>query len=72
MKTNLLVIAILASLLLAACGGAAPAAEAPAEGAAAEPASTEPLVIGAIPDQDPEVLQRQFGRLEALGNEALD
>lgn len=54
-------------LLLTACGGAAPPAEAPAEDAA----TSEPLVIGAIPDQDPEVLQRQFDLLASYLSEQL-
>lgn len=70
-KKLILMSLFLGSLLLAACGGAAPAAEAPAAGAAAAPVSTEPLVISAIPDQDPEVLQRQFDRLASYLSEQL-
>ena len=51
---------ILLSLLLAAC---APAAEEQA---------LEPFVIGAIPDQDPELLQRRFGLLADYLSEELD
>jgi phosphonate transport system substrate-binding protein len=42
---------LLATLLLASCSFAA------------EPQKVEPFVIGAIPDQDPEELQRRFGLL---------
>lgn len=49
---------VLAALLLAACGdGDSPAAE----GAADDTPSGGTLVIGGIPDQDPDRLQRQFG-----------
>lgn len=40
--------------LLASCAGSA---------AAPQPADVEPFVLGAIPDQDPEILQRRFGLL---------
>ena len=52
-----IVIALLAlSALLAAACQAPPAQPAPADA----PAEQVPFVIGAIPDQDPEMLQRQF------------
>jgi len=49
-------------LLFAACSPAAPAET---------QADVEPFVIGAIPDQDPEVLQRRFGLLSDYLTEAL-
>ena len=61
-KHLLLVVLILAAVVAAACQ--APPAQ-PAPAAAPTVASDEqaPFVIGAIPDQDPEMLQRQFGLL---------
>ena len=44
-------IGMVLAVILAACAPAAPAAE------------TQPFVIGAIPDQDPELLQRRFSLL---------
>jgi len=60
---------LVVALLLAACGAAAP--QAPAESGQASPnQNAEPFVIGAIPDQDPEKLQRRFGLLaEYLSDE---
>ena len=51
-KITSLIIFVLTLPLLVACGAAA-----------SESASVEPFVIGAIPDQDPELLQRRFGLL---------
>ncbi|MEZ4769422.1 MAG: putative selenate ABC transporter substrate-binding protein [Caldilineales bacterium] len=61
-KYLVLALLTLVALLAAACQ-APPVAVAPAD--APDGASTEqtPFVIGAIPDQDPEKLQRQFGLL---------
>ena len=47
-KVILSLIVAVALLVLAACGGQT---------------SDEPFVIGAIPDQDPEKLQREYSRL---------
>ncbi len=55
-----------ALLLLTACGGS----RSP-EGTGAEAASTTTLTIGAIPDQDPEKLQRLHGTLAAYLSEKL-
>ncbi|PZO42595.1 MAG: putative selenate ABC transporter substrate-binding protein [Leptolyngbya sp.] len=50
---------LLLLLPLGACGTSAPE-----QGAAGEPAtSTIPLTVGAIPDQDPELLQRLYSKL---------
>lgn len=58
-----------------ATSDAAPAdaatAEVDAVDAPASPMSTDPLVIGAIPDQDPEKLQRQFETLGAYLGEQI-
>lgn len=57
MKKNILVMMLVTLVLfLAACGGADDA---------------EPFVIGAIPDQDPEKLQREYGRLAEYLSEEL-
>ncbi|HEY9886801.1 MAG TPA: putative selenate ABC transporter substrate-binding protein [Candidatus Obscuribacterales bacterium] len=53
----------LAALFLAACAGA-PTDEA-ARPAPGDETVTEPLVVGSIPDQDPEVVQRQGAKLAA-------
>ena len=64
---------LLLALLLVACGAAAPAAETPAEDVAvAETSSDKPFVIGAIPDQDPEILQRRFELLASYLSAQLD
>ncbi|MGD8404237.1 MAG: putative selenate ABC transporter substrate-binding protein [Anaerolineales bacterium] len=44
---------LISSMLMAACGG----------NAASQESTVEPFVIGAIPDQDPELLQRLYGKL---------
>jgi len=54
----LLVLAVL-GLAVAGCGGG-------------EEAGPEPFTIGAIPDQDPEVLQRTYGTLSSYLEEQLD
>ncbi|HEX9925800.1 MAG TPA: putative selenate ABC transporter substrate-binding protein [Anaerolineae bacterium] len=58
-KIIVLCLVLVSLLLLAACGQAAATQE-----------EAEPFVIGAIPDQDPEVLQRQFSLVATyLSNE---
>jgi len=69
------VISALCSLLIAATAGCAPerTSDAPSEGersettsselASSELASAKPLAVGAIPDQDPEKLQRLYQKL---------
>lgn len=62
------VIAGLCSLLLFStlgCAAGEPGEPDAVAGEAAAPASTEPLSVGAIPDQDPEKLQRLYGKLAA-------
>jgi len=65
------------AILLVACGAAAPAAPANPDEAAtlggetASQENVEPFVIGAIPDQDPEKLQRRFGLLADYLSETL-
>lgn len=44
---------LILSILMVACGG----------NAASQESAAEPFVIGAIPDQDPELLQRLYGKL---------
>ena len=56
-KFVLSIVAALALLILAACGSQT---------------SDEPFVIGAIPDQDPEKLQREYSRLAEYLSEELD
>lgn len=58
-KSKMLLFTMLLALLLSAC------AQAPAVGGStsSQSATTEPFVIGAIPDQDPEKLQRLYGTL---------
>jgi phosphonate transport system substrate-binding protein len=53
-------IGMVLAVILAACAPAAPAAE------------TQPFVIGAIPDQDPELLQRRFSLLADYLSDELD
>ncbi len=65
-KSNMFLFTTLLTLLLSACG------QAPAVGGStsSESAATEPFVISAIPDQDPEKLQRLYGTLATyLGKE---
>ncbi|MCO6453025.1 MAG: putative selenate ABC transporter substrate-binding protein [Caldilineales bacterium] len=50
---------VLVALLAAACAPPVPASAPTAD----DTSSAQPFVIGAIPDQDPEKLQRQFGLL---------
>ena len=52
-------IGLVLSIILVACAPAAAEQE------------VEPFVIGAIPDQDPELLQRRFGFLSENLNEEL-
>jgi len=59
MKKYLLLLSALLLLLLAACGGNTAETE------------TEPFVISAIPDQDPELLQREYGKLADYLSEQL-
>ena len=59
MKKYLLLLSALLLLLLAACGGDTAETE------------TEPFVISAIPDQDPELLQREYGKLADYLSEQL-
>ena len=61
-KHLLLVVLILAAVVAAACQ-APPAQPAPAAAPTVASDDQAPFVIGAIPDQDPEMLQRQFGLL---------
>ncbi len=56
------------SFFLAACGPVAP--DTPQNGASNQ-ADAEPFVIGAIPDQDPEKLQRRYGLLAEYLSEEL-
>lgn len=71
MKKLYLFSLLVLALLIAACGATAPAVSEEEAAASAEesveesaPATdAEPFVIGAIPDQDPELLQRRFGLL---------
>lgn len=64
---------LLLALLLVACGAAVPSVETPAEDVAvAETFSDNPFVIGAIPDQDPEILQRRFELLASYLSAELD
>lgn len=57
MKKSVVLFTILLLFALSACGGQA--------------AETEPFVISAIPDQDPEKLQREYGRLADYLSEQL-
>ena len=52
-RFTLLNLVMILSLFLAACGG----------GSTSQESAVEPFVIGAIPDQDPELLQRLYGKL---------
>ena len=61
MKKTIFYCLTLFALLLAAC---VPVSESPEK--------VEPFVIGAIPDQDPELLQRRFGLLSEYLAQALD
>lgn len=54
---------LLLLLPLGACAPSEPGQEAAGEGSAATEQSTIPLTAGAIPDQDPEVLQRLYTKL---------
>jgi phosphonate transport system substrate-binding protein len=56
-RSSITVLALTLALLAAACGGR----DDPASGEDAAPESDEVFTIGAIPDQDPEVLQRLYG-----------
>ncbi len=60
-RTSTAVLAAAALLLTAACGG----------GAGGEPAADRELVISAIPDQDPEKLQRLYGQVSDYLGEQL-
>lgn len=57
MTKRFILICLFSLLFLAACGG--------------ETTSDEPFVISAIPDQDPELLQREYGRLADYLSEEL-
>lgn len=59
---------VVLSFLIAACGPAQP--EQPAASSGGNE-NTEPFVLGAIPDQDPEKLQRRFGLLAEYLSEEL-
>ena len=66
LKTLLSFGVLVLAFLVAACGPAVPEAP-PAD---APQSDAEPFIIGAIPDQDPEKLQRRFGLLaEYLSDE---
>lgn len=67
-KATTLLVAV--ALLLAACGGGDGQADASPAGTDETSSFEGPLMIGAIPDQDPEVLARNYGLLaEYLGEE---
>ncbi|MCB0255321.1 MAG: putative selenate ABC transporter substrate-binding protein [Anaerolineae bacterium] len=63
MKKHLLLVALILAALFAAACQAPPAQPAPAAAPTVASDEQAPFVIGAIPDQDPEMLQRQFGLL---------
>lgn len=67
-----LAVAVLTALVSAACGGSddAPAASVPRDGSPTT-ISAAPLVISAIPDQDPEKLQRLYGSVATYLSQAL-
>ena len=52
-RFTLISFVLILSVFLSACGGSA----------ASQESSVEPFVIGAIPDQDPDLLQRLYGEL---------
>ena len=63
MKKHLLLVALILAALFAAACQAPPSQPAPAAAPTVASDEQAPFVIGAIPDQDPEMLQRQFGLL---------
>ncbi|HVL02866.1 MAG TPA: PhnD/SsuA/transferrin family substrate-binding protein, partial [Acidimicrobiales bacterium] len=56
-RPSITLLVLTLALLSAACGGSGD----PTPGVAADPGGDEIFTIGAIPDQDPEVLQRLYG-----------